>query len=391
MKKSGILNRAYLSLFVINLIVSMSFYMLSTTIALYATGVGLSAAVAGTVVGVLSVASMCMRPFTGIISDRMERRRLLIGSLLLIAAAVTGCSLTSSVTALMLFRILHGIGFSMATTITMTLVAGTLPAEHMTQGMGYFAIGQTISSAIAPSIGLAVGERFGFAVTFRFAAGLLILSALMAALTVEPQPPAQARQRFRLSDCFAAEALPYCLMAIVVSGCTGLENSFISLYGQTLSLGSVGWYFTFGAAALFVARAFGGRLADRSPLAVPASLGCMVLAFVLLGCAGSFPGAGAMSAVFALAAVLKALGLGTAQPALQARSLNSVPASRRGAASCTYYLGTDVGQALAPVAGGLAVQAAGYGGMFLMAALPVTAVAVCTLLLEKNRRKEVAS
>ena len=99
MKKSGILNRAYLSLFVINLIVSMSFYMLSTTIALYATGVGLSAAVAGTVVGVLSVASMCMRPFTGIISDRMERRRLLIGSLLLIAAAVTGCSLTSSVTA----------------------------------------------------------------------------------------------------------------------------------------------------------------------------------------------------------------------------------------------------------------------------------------------------
>ena len=153
----------------------------------------------------------------------------------------------------------------------------------------------------------------------------------------------------------------------------------------------MGWYFTFGAAALFVARAFGGRLADRSPLAVPASLGGMALAFVLLGCAGSFPGAGAMSAVFALAAVLKALGLGTAQPALQARSLNSVPASRRGAASCTYYLGTDVGQALAPVAGGLAVQAAGYGGMFLMAALPVTAVAVCTLLLEKNRRKEVAS
>jgi MFS family permease len=387
MKQSNLFNRAYVALLCINLIVSISFYMLSTTITLYATSVGLTTAAAGTVVGVLSIASLGMRPFTGIISDRLERKRLLIASLLLISVAMAGCSLTASLTVLIFFRILHGIGFSLATTITMTLVAGTLPEERMTQGMGYFAIGQTISTAVAPALGLLLGEHFGYEITLRTAAALLILSAMLAAWTVESQPMGtkmHERYAFRLSDCFAVEAVPYGVLAILVSGCTGIENSFISLFGQQLHLGSVGWYFTLSAVALFVARMFGGQFADRNRMAIPLSLGVMALAFLLLGGMAGYGGA----IIFACAAILKALGLGTVQPALQARSLNSVPEERRGAASCTYYLGTDIGQAFAPMAGGVAVQACGYKGMFLLAAVPVALAAAVVTVLGRKRRKE---
>ena len=387
MKQSNLFNRAYVALLCINLIVSISFYMLSTTVTLYATSVGLTTAAAGTVVGVLSIASLGMRPFTGIISDRLERKRLLIASLLLISVAMAGCSLTASLTVLIFFRILHGIGFSLATTITMTLVAGTLPEERMTQGMGYFAIGQTISTAVAPALGLLLGEHFGYEITLRTAAALLILSAMLAAWTVESQPMGtkmHERYAFRLSDCFAVEAVPYGVLAILVSGCTGIENSFISLFGQQLHLGSVGWYFTLSAVALFVARMFGGQFADRNRMAIPLSLGVMALAFLLLGGMAGYGGA----IIFACAAILKALGLGTVQPALQARSLNSVPEERRGAASCTYYLGTDIGQAFAPMAGGVAVQACGYKGMFLLAAVPVALAAAVVTVLGRKRRKE---
>ena len=387
MKRSNLFNRAYVALLCINLIVSISFYMLSTTITLYATSVGLTTAAAGTVVGVLSIASLGMRPFTGIISDRLERKRLLIASLLLISVAMVGCSLTASLPVLIFFRILHGIGFSMATTITMTLVAGTLPEERMTQGMGYFAIGQTISTAVAPALGLLLGEHFGYETTLRTAAALLILSAMLAAWTVESQPMGtkmHERYAFRLSDCFAVEAVPYGVLAILVSGCTGIENSFISLFGQQLQLGSVCWNFTLSAVALFVARMFGGQFADRNRMAIPLSLGVMALAFLLLGGMAGYGGA----IIFACAAILKALGLGTVQPALQARSLNSVPEERRGAASCTYYLGTDIGQAFAPMAGGVAVQACGYKGMFLLAAVPVALAAAVVTVLGRKRRKE---
>ena len=81
----------------------------------------------GTVVGALSMASLCMRPFTGIISDRIENRKLLMCALGLIAFSLIGCSFTSSVPFLIALRVLHGIGFSIATNVTLVLAANTIP------------------------------------------------------------------------------------------------------------------------------------------------------------------------------------------------------------------------------------------------------------------------
>ena len=381
-KTESVLNRPYIALFTVNLIVSMSFYMLSTTVAMYAKQVGLEPALIGTVVGALSVASMCVRPFTGALCDAFNGKRLLIASLLLIAAAVTGCSLTASVPLLIAFRALHGAGFSMATTITMALVAGTLPPSRMAQGLGYFAVGQTVSSALAPSVGLALGNAYGFDVTFRVAAALLALASALAALAVsspEKKTERRAVRDLRPGSFFAREALPFAALAVVVSGCTGLENSYLALLGESLGLGNVGWYFTLGAFALFAARMFGGRVIDRHRRALPACVAAMGCAFLLLGLTAPGLGVAALTAMLGCAALLKALGLGTVQPALQAGSINRVSPERRGAASSTYYFGTDIGQALSPMAGGLLAGHLGYQGMFRVAAIPVLASAALAL------------
>jgi nitrate/nitrite transporter NarK len=55
---------------------------------LYVTGFGASIAVAGTVVGALSIASMCVRPFSGLLSDRFSRKHLLTFSLLGVSLAM---------------------------------------------------------------------------------------------------------------------------------------------------------------------------------------------------------------------------------------------------------------------------------------------------------------
>ncbi len=364
-----LLNHAYLSLFLINLIVSASFYMVSTTISLYVTGFGATAAVAGTIVGALSIASMCIRPFSGILSDQLNRRRLLTLSLSGISIAMAGCGLTTSIPLLIGFRVLHGLSFSIATTVIMALVAGAVPHTKMTQGLGYFAVGQTITSAFAPSLGIWLGESFGFSATFLSAAILVLLAAGLAGLIV----PSQGKKHFHLDhrltveDFISREALPFGILAIVVAGATGVENGFVALYGQQLSLGNVGWYFTLGAVALFISRLGSGKLADKhvAPVMIT-GLGMITVAFMLLG----FAGVGSAVAFFAGAAMLKALGLGAVQPTLQAGSLKSVPVERRGAASCTYYLGTDIGQAFAPILGGMIASAKGYGTMFMLFAVP---------------------
>ena len=362
-------NRAYLSLFLINMIVSASYSMVFTTMSIYVMGFGETAAVAGTVVGVLSIASMAVRPFSGILSDQFNRKLLLSLSLAGITVAMAGCGMTQSVPLLIGFRILHGLSFSIATTVTMALVAGSVPQVKMAQGLAYFAVGQTITAAFAPSLGIWLGERYGFPTTFLCAAALVLLAAMLAVFTVR----SQGRKRFHLdhrltaADFISREALPYGILAIVVSGATGLENGFVALYGQQLSLGNVGWYFTIGAVALFISRIVSGKLADRySSTVIYAGLGMIAVAFVLLNVAST----GSALVFFAAAAALKALGLGAVQPTLQANSMKSVSVERRGAASCTYYLGTDIGQALAPMVGGVVASASGYGRMFLFFALP---------------------
>lgn len=390
-KPVKLLNPSYMALFCINLIIAVSFSMVSTTISLYVTQLGAAASVAGTVVGALSVASLCMRPFSGIISDRLERRKLLMFALVLISLSMMGYSLTHSVPVLLALRILHGVSFSIATTVTMALVAGTIPERQMTQGLGYFALGQTFATAIAPSIGLWLGEHGGLGVAFALASMLLLGAIVLAFVAVKPALPTAEPHRFRLHDLVAREALPFCLLSIVVAGATGLENSFITLYGHQLGMGNVGWYFTLGAMALFVARAFGGRLADRSMCTViSCGLGMMALAFVILGGFHHIAGISMAVTAFASAALLKALGLGTVQPALQAASLRSVSEDRRGAASCTYYLGTDIGQAFMPMLGGVVMEHYSAAVIFCLYAIPVL-VAMFFYLLYINRKSKGAA
>lgn len=369
MNKTHLFSRAYLALFAINMIVSASFYMVSTTMSLYVTGLGHSLAVAGTVVGSLSVASMCVRPFSGLLSDRFRRKVLLMLSLFGVGIAMVGCGVTQNIGILIAFRILHGLSFSIATTVTMALVAGSLPHEQMTQGLGYFAVGQTITSAFAPSLGIWLGNTHGYPFTFISAAVLVLMAVALAYFIVpsQPRPQVMPGTRLAIADFISVEALPYGLLAIAAAGATGIENGFVALYGKQLGLGNVGWYFTLAAGALFFSRIISGKLADqRSQLVIYGGLGLMAASFLALGLCN----ANNAMVLFAVAAVLKALGLGALQPALQAASLKSVAPARRGAASCTYYLGTDVGQAFAPMLGGAVATEQGYGPMFLIFTLP---------------------
>ncbi len=60
--------------------------------------------------------------------------------------------------------------------------------------------------------------------------------------------------------------------------------------------------------------------------------------------------------------------------------MNVVPRERRGAGSSTLYLGSDLGQLLGPVVGGLIATSLGYAAMFRIAPVSVL-VALIILFL----------
>jgi len=374
-------NRTYILLFLINLIISISFAMITTTMSLYVTGLGYTAVVAGTVVGVFSIATLCMRFFSGLLSDRLNRKLLLLLTLGGTCVAMFGYGLTEDIPSLMVMRALHGISFAVSSTLTMALVAQTIPSSKMAQGMGYFAVGQTIALAVSPGLGMWLAAGYGFQVTFLVAAVIQIAAALMAVIAVPKQTQAKTVvHKLQLSSFIAREALPFALLAIAVSGASGIEMSFAPLRAKELGMANIGWYFTLGAVTLFVSRIGSGWFADRNArTATIAGFAAIILFYVTMGAAT------AQSAVlmFVLAAIFKALGQGSVQPLLQASCLKSVDASRQGSASCTYYLGADIGQAIAPIFGGGMVSAFGYPIMFYLFAAVMVIIVILYACLNR--------
>lgn len=106
-------NRDYICVLINVVCMNLGFNMLSTIVTPYALTLGATLTGAGLVTGVMSIAAMCVRPFTGITSDMLSPRKLLFAGALGTVAVIFGCSALDDVRILFALRIVHGILFSM--------------------------------------------------------------------------------------------------------------------------------------------------------------------------------------------------------------------------------------------------------------------------------------
>lgn len=374
-------NVCYITLFLVNLLVSMTLYMTNTLMAGFLAGKNITVVSVGNILGMMSIASMCIRPFSGFVSDYFSRKRLLLCFLGLYMMVMLGYGFSASIPVFYVLRVLQGISFGIVTTVTMAYISEFIPESRIGEGLGYFGVGQSLAAAVGPGIGLTLSRVGSGAFPFYGAALFLLLAAVLV-LAVLPENAVkkpQRKQKFLLSQLIAKEALLYALMTVALSAVNGIETSYIASYAGELELAGIGWYFTLSAAVLFLSRILFGRVTDAHGFAwalYPGSL-LIILALVFLGNAGGLILPAAFC--FALAAILKAFGVGLLQPAIQANCLKSVENGRRGAASSTYYIGTDLGQGVSTVAAGRLIPRCGYGGMYLCYIAPMVVIGLIYL------------
>ena len=127
----SLFNSRYIMLLLVNLIVSISFSMVYTTIASYVKGLGVSVAIAGIVTGAFNISSMVIRPLSGLITDRVNRKGLLVLSTVGMGVAICGYAVATDPTSLVLLRVLHGIAFALSTTVNMAIIPGIVPQHRI--------------------------------------------------------------------------------------------------------------------------------------------------------------------------------------------------------------------------------------------------------------------
>lgn len=362
--KEKLWNRNYINLVVVNVFIYLSFFLVTPILSSYAIQLGATLALAGFIVGIFAITTLVLGPFGGVLTDRTNKKYIMIIGTLINAVATIGYSMSPNVTILILFRVIHGAGFSVTSATALAWITDYIPKKRLGEGIGYIGIAQIAATAFGPQLGITVSDRYGTPAAFLLAAILLFVGAICMVFVTSEQktffkPGIQTGERIRLSNIVAFEVLPLALIAGLFSMGSGLVSSFLVLLGDQRHIANVGLYFTVNAIFLVLTRPLSGRLYDRKGLSIvlyPALIFAVIEALLLGHATGLW--------MIILAAVFKAFGQGIAQPAIQAESINRLGSHKSGIASSTYYVGASLGQGFGPLVGGAMATHIGYEGMF---------------------------
>lgn len=365
MKKNSMWNRNFILVFLCNLLIAFSFHILTPTLPKYVVAMGGSVEMAGLVATAFTVTSVITRPFAGYYIGIKSRKKILMVSVSIIAAAILGYMFSPSVAIMMAFRLLHGIGWGMATTATSTVLVASILEEQIGRAIGLYGICSSLASVFAPNLGLKLSDSIGyfymFLVAFVLAAGGCLLGLLIKESDLRASKEKPAEKINLLNRLFAKETTVPALITLSVGAGMAVITNFIALYADSLRVENIGYFFTVAGAVMLFTRPLFGRLSDSryNRTIVLVALGGFSLVFLTLGLAKTLP-------TFLLGAALYGTFYGALGPMMQSWCVRSVDVSKSGMANSAYYTALDIGNAIGAPVGGWISARMGYGSMYFI-------------------------
>lgn len=341
-------------------------FMLTPTLPLFAQDVGAgTTAAGGVIVAAYTLGSLLPRLVWGRLADSWGRRAVYLLGLVIMTVISPFYPVVSVLPLIIGLRLIQGIGFSGASTSAATAAADLVPSSRRSEGIGYYALANTIGMAVGPNLGLALHQSLGSGWLFAAstASGILALATGLwlryertrprhQPSAAPTPPPAHRRGPGRLIE---KSVLPVCVVFLFVVMPYGAIMAYVAAYGLHQHVGDVGLYFTVFALALLVVRLGVGRITDRYGMTVVFVPGIVVMfaGLLILGWATTL-------AVFLVSAALFGLGYGVTLPLLQSAAYAIAPPDRRGVASATVFATADIAYGLGAVLLGIAIQVLGY-------------------------------
>lgn len=390
-------NKSFVQLMFIEASLQMGIYATNPILSNYAVALGASVALAGSIAGIHAIASLTARPISGLLSDRLDKKDLLILSSILFVISAIGSALVQSFFFLVLMRVIQGFAFAFKSAVTISLVSLIAPKGKVGSGVGWIGVAFAVGCSTGPLIGSFAGSLFGYQTSFLVAVILFSLSLAFSLSFKAPSgthtrrimadtKPLHNKQRFGsvLSEhiaLFYVPALPLALIAGIELSAQSIATTLILLMGEIRGIEGTAAYFSVYAFITLCSKPMAGKLSDKyglptiiTPLAVCGSFGMVFLAFSY------------SIEPIVIGSVLMGVGHGSLYACLQAESVRNVPGSQVGRAANTFYLGRDIGMGMGPSMGGYILQATDPTVMFLAGAILLIATPALYFSLRRRER-----
>jgi len=156
----------------------------------------------GGLLGSVFVIVYTMAAPVGYLGDRLRRKNLIAGGVLLWSLATVGAAFARNYHELLLARALLGVGEACYATIAPSIIADLYSPDRRSRKLAYFYLATPVGSALGYIIGGYIGQYYGWRAVFLCGGLPGLLFALLAFLMIEPE-----RGRYDHSEGPAAPGL----------------------------------------------------------------------------------------------------------------------------------------------------------------------------------------
>ena len=360
-------------------------YMTVPLVAKYVMTFGADITTASAVSGILSLVAMFMCPVAGVLSDRINKKKLLIITEAAYAVCLGLHAFARSLIALLLLRAVTGIFFSLSNVLTIAYASSYIPKSRMGEGLGYFGLVVPLVQAAGPSIGLGLRDSIGYGAVFTGAA-IAALAAMIcvAVLPYNAPEPSGQKKTLKFNDIFAVRFIWLMLLTALFSSANGLISTYLDILASERSITNISIFFTVFSVVLIIFKPLTGKLLDSRGMYL-----VIIPAVVFAALGMFFVGIASSLWVMLIAAVCKALGQGAGTPTIQAHAVKMLDKSHSGVAVSTIQIGQSLGNSIAPVLGSFLVKPFGYSTMFCGFGGIILVAGFLFLILQARREKKV--
>lgn len=337
----SIYTKQFFLLCISSLLFSASFNMLIPELPAYLTAIG-GGEYKGLIIALFTITAAVSRPFSGKLTDRIGRVPVMaFGSFVCFVCSLLYPILTS-VAGFLLLRLIHGFSTGFKPTATAAYVADIIPQNRWGEAIGMHGIFFSLGMAIGPYLGSTICLYFSIDYLFYTSSLFAILSI---AILLNMQETLVNREKFSWSllkiqkgEVYAKQAIPASVVTLLSYFSFGALITLTPDWSEHLGIKNKGLFFVFYTLSSLLVRFVAGKVSDQYGRTKVVYVGLVILAFSLINIALFQSITGLL-----IGAALYGISSGVLSPALNAWTIESVPAEIRGKAVATMYIAMEIG------------------------------------------------
>ena len=354
-------NKDFILLILSNFLMYITYYAILSALPIYLVGdLHASKMQVGIVVGVYTIASVIVRPFSGFALDKLGRRTIFLSGLIIYSLLFAGYLVAITMTSIILLRFAQGLAWGFTTVSGSTIAVDNIPVSKRGEGIGYFALSTTLGMSVGPVIGLFVCHLWGY--TAMFVSGCIIsIASLSCAYAIHLRKRFLVGKRIQLNwnSLFEKNSIRPSINVFITMIAYGGLLSFIALYGRELGIQNSSLYFLIFSVGIAAARLTAGKEFDRNGPGkiITLCLMLLIIGFPLLALAKN-------AILFYISAIIIGFGNGVIFPTFQSMVNNLADSLHRGVANSTLYTAVDLGMGLGMIMAGIIAQHISLSAIF---------------------------